>query len=1511
MPSLIGSLFVSLTADFSGFNRNMAASERRVESAATGMRRNIGLTSQSVSNFQRQMSSPIRPYALIAAGRAFDTAAARANLLRGSIFAVTAAFGGLGAALTSNVISRYLDTFTNLSNQIRVVADGTADLRAQISTVGDVADRARSSLSATATLYSRLAKAQPGEDPAKLLRRVETINKGLQLGGATAQEAASAAIQFSQAIQSNRLGGEELRAVLETPLGGALAKGMGITIAKFRELSLEGKLTADVLMKALDNVANEIDTKFARSVISIDQALTIADTAIAEYAGKLDQTYGITKALSGGIIDLANSLDTLVPIMLTGGAAAGSLFAGRVASGIFERRVKAIKDEVQARRELLSSSREYLAAMQRERSEALQKASAAQRPALEAAPRSDLKTYQRDVAALEKADARHLSLLSRKAQTIQEVANITKQATPAEIRAAEALANQQSKINDLKDKERQIVREVRRADTAVTGAAGLQSQTSAKLRGQTEAQRALNAVQKERISIARQIATEETKLARQQDTLIKETNASFARAANERAAILVRDKKLTAELAKSATERDTLGTRARASRGIAEGAGGAVLKQEADAAAQAVERTTIAVQRAAETFERARRSAGVLSTAFGLLRGAGASLIGFLGGPWGVAFTAAIGAMAYFGARAREEAERVAQAQAIIREELEKSGIFTGSQNAPADIRKALLDNKLIEENDRLTRVVEQLAKNRDELARTVETLLMEASGRFQENLEGGIGPEAFINAMKLVQAFRDGSTTLQDMRKGLIEMGLSAEDIDRLSTGFNKATNDMTLAQHAIDSIKRAIKELDGEIAEVSVKVHVDDQYGIFAPGGGNLPKDFTLDDKNNPLATRGLTGIPPDILKAQADFFKQETLARARSDKNQEIKDRAAELFDLGRAFGLTKDEATALATEEIRLKDAQKESTKSTNEATREYKKFSAQIAELRETARGAFLSDLDRQVLATADNLKNGSALMAQYVNAINNGDLSKAPTELLQIRDALMQIGAADTWRDIIDQYGTGAQLTQRFADKQAELNFLVGTGKITADQAKLAWADFLTQFADYQWIDGVADAFSEFAESAVMDFENIEEAAANLLKSIAKLILQFMVLEPLKNAIRGGLGSMFGGGFSGGGGGFNPTSTFGEIIGALVKPGALAAGSSGMFTMANAATTMTDSVAKATGNSVAEQAWNFFKSKGLSDIQTAGVLGNIKAESAFNPGAIGDAGKAFGLFQHWANRGGGQSLINSGVTGQLNHAWGELTTSEIKALTALKGSTDLRSATGAFAGFERPRGFSWNNPEGAHNFEGRLKGAEEALAKFGGQTSNASSSVDRMSTSATNATEGIGKFGNGLANILNRIGTGPSGAGGIVGGLLKNIFGQALSPIASAAVLGGAGGLYHGGGRAGTASTFKFADFSHAPRYHNGLRANELTAILQQGEHVLTERQGDRMKDTIGGLIKSVGSGGGPGTIQVNVDGANGDDHVISLVRQGVELGLQTYDKNFNRKAVAAVNIGKQRGSFR
>ena len=51
-----------------------------------------------------------------------------------------------------------------------------------------------------------------------------------------------------------------------------------------------------------------------------------------------------------------------------------------------------------------------------------------------------------------------------------------------------------------------------------------------------------------------------------------------------------------------------------------------------------------------------------------------------------------------------------------------------------------------------------------------------------------------------------------------------------------------------------------------------------------------------------------------------------------------------------------------------------------------------------------------------------------------------------------------------------------------------------------------------------------------------------------------------------------------------------------------------------------------------KEIYNYLINKGLSHNHALGMLANIKAESSFDTGAVGDGGKSFGLFQHYDER---------------------------------------------------------------------------------------------------------------------------------------------------------------------------------------------------------------------------------------------------------------------------------------
>lgn len=146
----------------------------------------------------------------------------------------------------------------------------------------------------------------------------------------------------------------------------------------------------------------------------------------------------------------------------------------------------------------------------------------------------------------------------------------------------------------------------------------------------------------------------------------------------------------------------------------------------------------------------------------------------------------------------------------------------------------------------------------------------------------------------------------------------------------------------------------------------------------------------------------------------------------------------------------------------------------------------------------------------------------------------------------------------------------------------------------------------------------------------------------------------------------------------------------------------------------------------AEKIWAYFIGKGLTPIQTAGILGNIQSESAstFDPrivqgGRLSDTlvpNIGYGLSQ-WTSSGRQQNLIKfaaqqgksvGDLSLQLDYIWKELNGGYKNALADLRATNDIREATSIILNkYEMPA-------ERINNLNVRTRYATELLAKYAG-----------------------------------------------------------------------------------------------------------------------------------------------------------------------------------------------------
>ncbi len=186
-------------------------------------------------------------------------------------------------------------------------------------------------------------------------------------------------------------------------------------------------------------------------------------------------------------------------------------------------------------------------------------------------------------------------------------------------------------------------------------------------------------------------------------------------------------------------------------------------------------------------------------------------------------------------------------------------------------------------------------------------------------------------------------------------------------------------------------------------------------------------------------------------------------------------------------------------------------------------------------------------------------------------------------------------------------------------------------------------------------------------------------------------------------------------------------------------------------------VGSLTGKDAQEQGWNYFKSKGLSDITTAAIWGNLMHESSFNPQIMEIGGtsknprdadpKGYGIAQ-WTP---GSKIITNAATNnitgpiyelltQLNLVWAQLNgvapTGRQDVLSGLKEQKTLADAVSYFQ----------VRFESGANYDPRYKQAQYAMTTYAGVTAGGDTTTTTSSCGSGGATNCDTAVGN--AKIL-------------------------------------------------------------------------------------------------------------------------------------------------------------------
>lgn len=287
-------------------------------STADSMLRNLARTGDTAERSAQRVTS------------SYKTLSNTSNELATVTSRLDAAIVGMISVDTISRVISLSDSWTILTNKLELARTGNETVADAQQRVFDIAQRSRTSLEATATLYSRLQRAMKntGMTGMELGRITETINKAMIVSGATSHEASAALIQFSQAMTSGVLRGDEFRSVAEQAprLTQIMSDSLGVTIGQLRELAYSGKLTSDVVIKSLSGAADTIDKEFSRTMPTFNQQWTVATNNLTKFMGESQKTQGAVAALGQTFVALSENLGTVVTV----GSALATVITARI-----------------------------------------------------------------------------------------------------------------------------------------------------------------------------------------------------------------------------------------------------------------------------------------------------------------------------------------------------------------------------------------------------------------------------------------------------------------------------------------------------------------------------------------------------------------------------------------------------------------------------------------------------------------------------------------------------------------------------------------------------------------------------------------------------------------------------------------------------------------------------------------------------------------------------------------------------------------------------------------------------------------------------------------------------------------------------------------------------------------------------------------------------------------------------------------------------------------------------
>lgn len=227
--------------------------------------------------------------------------------------------GAIAASLVVDWGKAFLvaaDNMSQLNARIERLTGSAAAASQTMQSLMRISSATGGSLQDTEKLWETLSTAlrDTGATNGQIIQLTETLQKIGRIGGSSTEEMANALRQFGQSISSGTVRAEEFNSILEQmpELARQIAAGMGVSIGELRQLMLDGKLTAEDALNAIQKQTGSVNAEFEKLPRTLSQANTALTNSFLSMIDSVNQATGASQGMVAVIDSLTAALDRLV-----------------------------------------------------------------------------------------------------------------------------------------------------------------------------------------------------------------------------------------------------------------------------------------------------------------------------------------------------------------------------------------------------------------------------------------------------------------------------------------------------------------------------------------------------------------------------------------------------------------------------------------------------------------------------------------------------------------------------------------------------------------------------------------------------------------------------------------------------------------------------------------------------------------------------------------------------------------------------------------------------------------------------------------------------------------------------------------------------------------------------------------------------------------------------------------------------------------------------------------------